>query len=550
MVVAEQEKEAELLESECADIGSTIHHVSAALGKQTPDLEQYHNSSLKAVVISYREVQEALLQEKRAAMEELKRDWEILHRLWSELGTPRNPAEYSVEGNAELNAFDAQGEFEHIDEKKLNPETIRRYKTCVMHWNAEREKRARVISDLLVANGKIAAVLGEAGQNKAGGEAVSGPRSCSFERINELQERSNRLTQERNRREVQMEATLAELQRLYDLLETPAAERISVSQGDLTNSAMEKCEKERHRMTRLKTEKMHQLISSATAELRRLYEEVGMGEGRLPELQEEFREEALLNAIDRESRATQQVIQSYRAIRALIPKRQELRSDHLWVQEQQMDPSRLLDKKKGRTLLEEQRKETRVKRELPPLEARLLELIRAWEREYDRAFVYNGERYATVIEQDQLFDQQSIADRRKRLTERKMDASAVMDKSAMLPAPAASSSAASAAPATARPAQKTAARTAAVAPREVQSAKAATKTQARTVADTPTNVTPAARGVAVTRPKTAALPAPEITTPVARSATATGKYAKVKSKIDCTRVDSSHLKSLTNTKPL
>ena len=53
-----------------------------------------------------------LQEEKEAVMRELTKEWNKLHQLWDELGTPRNPQDY----NADINEFDPNAEFAQIDE--------------------------------------------------------------------------------------------------------------------------------------------------------------------------------------------------------------------------------------------------------------------------------------------------------------------------------------------------------------------------------------------------------------------------------------------------
>lgn len=297
---------------------------------------------------------------------------------------------------------------------------------------------------------------------------------------------------------------------------------------------------------------MGDLIEAATVELRGLYAELGLGEGRIPELKDKVEpNERVLNALQEETKIMRSVIESCRSITQLIPKRQKLRALHEEVKQRQQDPTRLLNKQGGRKLLEEQKMEHMVKHELPPLERTICSLISEWEKQHGRDFLYNGERYAAVIQRDQQEDLRSAEERKARIAERKMrdlDSSSVFEKSVIASSSSSKTAAPSAVPATARPAVKTQARTAPP-PRDVQSAKAVSRTAARTesapaqalvVAVTPSNVAARpANPVSVNRARPAA-PAPE-TTPVARSAT--GKYSKVRSKIDT----GLNLKPVTNT---
>ncbi len=111
-VVEEQERTRQALEKKIEETHNAIHQVSAALGKNAPDLGVFDDTTLKVMLRNYDVQLGKLQQEKDSVMRELTAEWTRLHALWAELGTPRNPQDYS----SEINEFDQNGEFVSIDE--------------------------------------------------------------------------------------------------------------------------------------------------------------------------------------------------------------------------------------------------------------------------------------------------------------------------------------------------------------------------------------------------------------------------------------------------
>lgn len=533
----EQERNRQLLEKDIEDSHNAIHQYSAALGKPVPEMGAFADMSLKQMARMYQTQLGKLQQEKDSVMKEMTQEWTKLHSLWAELETPRNPmdlAEYS----AELNEFDPNREFASIDESRLGVSTVKRMKLQVQHWTVERDVRARTIAELSSLVGQLETQLGE---EQIGGSAPAGVvGACSFRRINLLKARLESLCRLRDERAAVITQHRGEIVLLYSLLQTPQAERIHIADGDLSRKALDTCEREKARLLLLKQAKMRDLVEAALGELRDLYAELGLGEGRIKEICFPGRPytEATFTDVQNEVKDMKQVIDSCRSITALIPKREQLRALHHEVEARQQDPSRLLSKKGGKSLIEEQKMEAKVKRDLPPLEKQILQLIEQWEATYKRNFLFNGQRYADVIIRDQQEDMRSIEERKQRIAERKMRD---LDASNMSVAHTVAPVNRSVVPATARPAQKTQTRIAPVVA-ATQSARPATKTISRTSSDavndnltTPTNIASKRPAVSVSR---SAAPTPKVvvdsTTPIGASKTSS-KYAKVKSKVDTHR---------------
>lgn len=245
-VVEEQERTRLLLEKDIEDTHNAIHQISASLGKSTPELSAFADMTLKMMFRNYQVQLSKLQSEKDAVMKELKAEWSKLQTLWSELGTPRNPSEYS----AEINAFDPNGEYSSIDESKLSPKTISRFRLQVQHWTAEKEQRARAISDLSQLIAQLEAQLGEEPAVSAAGVAP-----FSFERINALSARFERLSSVREERANIRRAVRKDILALYELLQTVPAERIAMPEEDLSRRAMDSCEREYNRLVLLKVGK-------------------------------------------------------------------------------------------------------------------------------------------------------------------------------------------------------------------------------------------------------------------------------------------------------
>lgn len=531
-MVEEQERTRLELEKEIEEAYNAIHQLSAALGKSPPELGLFSDMSLKQMLRNYQVQAGKLEREKGEVMRLLKGEWNTLQALWNELGTPRDPQEF---GGGEINSFDPSGEFSCIDETKLGAKTLQRYRLLVQHWTAERDSRSRTVADVTQLIDQLEEQLGETSETRKTFPSSWAP--CGFERIRALQKHFEQLAAMRDERGKIMAERRKELTKLYDLLETPPAERLeSGSEGKLTRSLLDGLENELSRVRLLKAARMRELVERATSELRSLYDEMGVDETRMSELVSGGYTEETLMRIQEETRTMERVVASCRQITELVPRREELRRLHAEVEERQQDPSRLLSKKGGRSLLEEQKMEARVKRELPALESHILKLIAVWEAQNGRPFMWKGVRYADVICSDQAEDARAVEERKERYAARKMrdkDQSAVFERSVVLPAPVVS------AKVEARLAQSFAVAPPNIPsrPREVQSARPAARTVSRALA-TPTNVASRTPSVSVSRHaptsvssaprslKSRSVEQPD-TTPVGAK-----KYSKVRSKID------------------
>ncbi len=246
-VVEEQERFLLELEKEIAETYKEIHNLSGALNKSVPDLSVFSEMPLKVMLRNY-QVQLAKLQsEKDAVMKELTSEWSKLQSLWKDLGTPRNPQAFGSEASSGVNEFDAVGEFTTIDDTKLGPAVVRRFRMAVQHWAEERNARASAISDLTNMIVQLETQLGE----EPFVPDARLPLYC-FERINELKRRCDRLSSVREERALVREAVRADILALYELLQTAPAERMSMSDVDLSRKAMDTFEKERTRLIKLK----------------------------------------------------------------------------------------------------------------------------------------------------------------------------------------------------------------------------------------------------------------------------------------------------------
>lgn len=108
----EQQRKQQSLETQIEETHNSIHQVSAALGKNPPDLSVFSDAPLKVLLRNYQVQLAKLHEEKESVIRDLNKEWTKLHQLWDELGTPRNPQDF----NADINEFDPSSEFAQIDE--------------------------------------------------------------------------------------------------------------------------------------------------------------------------------------------------------------------------------------------------------------------------------------------------------------------------------------------------------------------------------------------------------------------------------------------------
>src|SRR5690349_1055622 len=90
-------------------------------------------------------------------------------------------------------------------------------------------------------------------------QTTIGKNCMSFYRINALKNRCSHLQRTRDERAEQIARYRVEISGLYELLQTPAAERLNVSESDFSKRAVDTCEKETTRLLQLKQAKMKEL---------------------------------------------------------------------------------------------------------------------------------------------------------------------------------------------------------------------------------------------------------------------------------------------------
>jgi len=131
----------------------------------------------------------------------------------------------------------------------------------------------------------------------------------------------------------------------------------------------------------------------------------------------EYTEEILATHVDYlQSLGTQ--YENSKPIFAMIVRRTYLRDQQNELDNQRSDPKRLLNKRSGTLLLQEEKLWQTIARELPTVEKKLVVALEEWPAQYDgKPFIYMGINYLQKIKEDQAQEErikQELKDQKER----------------------------------------------------------------------------------------------------------------------------------------
>ncbi|KZO94497.1 hypothetical protein CALVIDRAFT_538955 [Calocera viscosa TUFC12733] len=213
----------------------------------------------------------------------------------------------------------------------------------------------------------------------------------------------------------QLEALKAEresrIQEIYDRLEG-LWRRLGVGEREVdgfveaNRGSSELCvaayEQEFQRMQELKREKMVLFVANAREEVAALWDEMMYGEEereRFAPFFDEDHSEELLTRHESEIERLRTEREEKAPILTHVQKYFQLCDEERELEAAAQDPTRLLGKRgdAGR-LLREEKMRKRVQREKPKLEKELLEVVPAWEAQYDRTLLVYGQPLRGIVE--------------------------------------------------------------------------------------------------------------------------------------------------------
>ena len=98
-------------------------------------------------------------------------------------------------------------------------------------------------------------------------------------------------------------------------------------------------------------------------------------------------------------------LKEYKPIIVLIERREMIKREREELDASAQDKSRLLSKNSSVNLLREEKVRRMVSKEMPKIDEKLKSTLKAWESMYGQPFLYHGEHYLHVIEDDAQAEQ-------------------------------------------------------------------------------------------------------------------------------------------------
>mmetsp|Transcript_29354 Transcript_29354/g.33778 ORF Transcript_29354/g.33778 Transcript_29354/m.33778 type:complete len:646 (+) Transcript_29354:268-2205(+) len=235
-------------------------------------------------------------------------------------------------------------------------------------------------------------------------EKCTGIGASSLEK---LTRRVSDLSGEKRRRKDKLAVMGGEIAMLWEKLHIPEAEQRMFAQSvkGLGLDTIEKGEKELKRLHELKAEMMGNLILDVRVSIEKLWDEI-----KIPKDERERFEawkvnddslftEDLLAKHEEHLQDLRNRLNQMRPILKLIEKREDILKERTSYEEIQKDSNRLQQRGSAltRQLLQEEKMNKRIKRELPKVTDALEKKLIEWKKDTGTVFLYNGVPYTDAI---------------------------------------------------------------------------------------------------------------------------------------------------------
>lgn len=228
--------------------------------------------------------------------------------------------------------------------------------------------------------------------------------------LNVLKELQTKLEKEQKENFGKAARLREQLKRLCTKLDIDESEqqRASTFCAGFKPSAIQKLREEVNRLEALKVQHIQKFIDGSRKELAEMWDKCFFGEAQrgefTPAFDENYNEETL--AIHEHQ---VEVMRNYYAanveIFKLVEKRENMWKKFLEFESKENDPNRLF-LNRGGALLKEMKTRNSVQKGLPKVEEELKKVIVLWEKENEKHFLINGEKYLEVIEQQWAIHEQ------------------------------------------------------------------------------------------------------------------------------------------------
>ncbi|OJD29732.1 microtubule associated protein [Diplodia corticola] len=227
--------------------------------------------------------------------------------------------------------------------------------------------------------------------------------------LDRLRARKDRLVEEKAQRERRLRDLRNNIEALWDRLGVEEADRKAFFAGNRGCGirSINEYEDELARLNELKRKNMHLFVEDARDRLQQLWDSLYFSEEEMLDFTPAFSDvysDALLSAHEAEIDRLEALKEQRAPILALLDKHKSLLNDRNELTASAQDASRLMGRgQKGERrdpgkLLREEKMRKRIAKELPKLEAELRKALEAYEDEYGRPFMVQGERYLDELD--------------------------------------------------------------------------------------------------------------------------------------------------------
>jgi len=231
-----------------------------------------------------------------------------------------------------------------------------------------------------------------------GGESLG----INLEAVDILSKRARKLTEEKISRTEKLKSLGLQIQPLWNKLDIPTKdlERFFLENRGLGMKVIEECERELARLEKLKHERMGELIADAQEKIQLLWDEMQYGD----EQREHFTQAYMMGPINDATLAAHEeeietlTVQAdlYRPILKMVDKYKSLCVERIEYNEIIKDSSRLLTRRPGTALRDEEQKRQRVTKGIPRIIERLKTAITDYESKHG-PFTLNGEPFLDTL---------------------------------------------------------------------------------------------------------------------------------------------------------
>jgi hypothetical protein len=300
-----------------------------------------------------------------------------------------------------------RGEFSEVGDVDFSRERIERFRAKIQDLKEEIDSRTKEMQSI---HGQVTTLLGELGiglsddQQQVIGSGSLDPRTVAdSRRVVESLQRA------KQRRVEQIKQFAVEITHLWDLLNVDDAERGDFlrSHSTISSDVLESCSAEVVRLSRLRDERLPNLIQNQKAEAEELWNKLHIAAESRPrfeggDLVAEFR------FFDSEILRLKKLTVALQPLLTTIAEREEIIQEYLTVSQSTNDAQRLLSRERGsaQQLMREVRARRRYKKVLPRIEKKLIGMLKEHRTGNGTDFEWDGRPYIEKLSGPRLAEKQ------------------------------------------------------------------------------------------------------------------------------------------------